>query len=165
MQTKKNIFKRRNPIGFLLFVWFCLFLSSCSVYKDVEMKEVLDVQFVSLGEKGLDAEIYMTIENPNWYKIKLTESHVSLYFEGKPLGEVLLAEPIVIPKKSVSTQIMKVHGDYDDLQGLFGNVLALIFKQSFQLEAKGYIQGKAMFVPKKVDINFQQAMSKKDLGF
>jgi LEA14-like dessication related protein len=145
MQNKKNIFKRRNPIGFLLFVSFCLVLSSCSVYKD--------------------AEIYMTIDNPNWYKIKLTESHVSLYFEGKPMGEVLLSEPIVIPKKSVSTQIMKVHGDYDDLQGLLGNVLALIFKQSFQVEAKGYIQGKAMFVAKKVDINFQQAMSKEDLGF
>ncbi|MEY3398695.1 MAG: hypothetical protein RL220_1289 [Bacteroidota bacterium] len=139
-------------------------LFSCKLYQDVEVVEVENIVFNEFGDKGAEAEVWLKISNPNGYKVLLTESAIDLYFEGRPMGEVLLLDKIEVPKKSQSTQVMKVEVQYDNLEELLGNVLVLLFKEEFQLEAKGYVKGKALFVAKKVDINFRETLSREDLG-
>jgi LEA14-like dessication related protein len=140
-------------------------LTSCAVYKEVEVKEVLNVEVTEFDQEGAECNVYLTIYNPNGYNIHLTESHVDLFFEGKPLGEVQLLEPVLIPKKSQSTVMMKCEAGYESMQLLMGNALSLLFKSEYQLEGKGYIRGKAMLISKKVPVSFSQKLTKKDLGF
>jgi LEA14-like dessication related protein len=147
-------------IGFVF-----LLLQGCSVYKEVEVKEVLDVKILEFTNEGADCEVFVTVYNPNGYKITLTDSYVDLFFEGKPLGHVQLTDNIVIPKLSQTTVKMKCIADSENLQAILGNVLALLFKTEFVLEGKGYIKGKAMFISKKVPIDFSEKLSKKDIGF
>ena len=137
---------------------------SCKLYKDVEVVEVENVVFNELGENGAEAEVWLKISNPNGYKVVLTESAIDLYFEGKEMGEVQLLDKMEVPKRSLSTQVMKVEVQYDNLEDMLGNLLVLLFKQEFQLEAKGYVKGKALFVAKKVDINFRETLTREDLG-
>jgi LEA14-like dessication related protein len=162
MKISSTHISKRWPLVATAFVFM---LSSCTVYKDVEVKQVVDVKLTEFGGNGVEAEVYLSISNPNWYKVTLTESHINLFFEGKPLGEVELQEPLEIPKQAVSTQVLKVQADMDNVQDLLGNVLQMLFKSEFKLEAKGYVQGKALFVAKKVPVEFKETLSREDLGF
>jgi hypothetical protein len=40
----------------------------------------------------------------------------------------------------------------------------LFFKQELKLEAKGYVQGKALFINKRIDVSVSEAIKKEDLG-
>lgn len=151
--------------SFFFLALVVLLLPSCSLYKQVEVQQILDVQVLSFDENGADCEIYMTINNPNSYKITLTDSQVDLFFEGSPLGKVVLTENLVLPKKSVTTLKLKCLADYESLQSIFSNALALLFKTDYVMEGKGYVKGKALLVSKKVPVNFKEKLSRSDLGF
>ena len=139
--------------------------SSCAVYKDVEVTEILDVRILEFDNDGAECEIFISIYNPNGYKITLTESHVDLLFEGKSLGEVQLMEKVVIPKKAQTTITMKCEAKYESMEALTGNLIALLFKTEYVMEGTGYIKGKAMFVSKNVPVQFKETLTKADLGF
>ncbi len=106
-------------------------LSSCTMYKDVEVKEVLDFKINEFRTDGADCEIFLTVYNPNGYKITLTESQINMMFEGKPLGEVHLKEKLVIPKKAQSTITLKCTAQFANLAELTGDLLSLLFKTEY----------------------------------
>jgi LEA14-like dessication related protein len=140
-------------------------LTSCTVYKDVEVKEVLDFKVIEFRSDGAECEIFLTVYNPNGYKITLTESQINMVFEGKPLGEVHLKEKLVIPKKSQSTISLKCTAQFASLSALTGDLLSLLFKTEYVMEGSGHIKGKALLVSKKVPITFKETLTKADLGF
>jgi LEA14-like dessication related protein len=158
-----TIFKR--PLRLLAVVFSIALFSSCKMYQEVSVNEVIDVKVNEFGQNGIKAEVYIQISNPNWYKLSLTESHIELFFEGKSIGEVQLAEKLVLPKKSVTTQTLKIDANYESIEAILANVLQLLFKSEFVLEGKGYVKGKAMFIAKKVPVEFKQQLTKDDLGF
>jgi LEA14-like dessication related protein len=141
------------------------FLSSCTVYKDVEVKEVLDFKVTEFRSDGAECEIFLTVLNPNGYKITLTESQINMVFEGKPLGEVHLKEKLVIPKKSQSTISLKCTAQFASLSELTGDLLSLLFKTEYVMEGSGHIKGRVMLMSKKVPITFKETLTKADLGF
>jgi LEA14-like dessication related protein len=126
--------------------------------------EVENVIFSEFDNEGAEAEVWLKIKNPNAYKVVLTDSNVDLFFEGTHLGKVQLVENMVVPKKSLSTQIMKVEVEYNNMESLMGNIFTLLFKENFLLEAKGQVTGKALFVSKKVAIDFKDTLTREELG-
>lgn len=151
-----------KKLFFLIAVVFTI--SSCSVYKEVEVKEVLDVQILSFNQEGAECEIYLTVENPNNYKITLTETHVDLVFEGRPLGEVKVLEKTVIPKMAQSTIKLKCLAKPENIQAIAGDIFTLMFKSEFTIEGKGYVRGKALMVSKTVPVEFKEKVLKEDFG-
>jgi LEA14-like dessication related protein len=150
------------------YLWLLLILTvtgaSCNLYKEVEVVEVLDVKMGEWTEDAVYADVYLQLKNPNWYKVKLTESHVQLYLDGKEIGIVELGEKLEIPKQSVTTQTMHIKADYDAMENVMGNVLSLLFKTKFVVEGKGYVKGRAFFVARKVPVEFKQDLTREDLG-
>lgn len=125
-----------------------------------------DVRITEFGNKGMQAEVDLQLDNPNWYKVVLTGSQVELFLDGKPLGTVQLQERMIVPRKSITTQTMKVEADYDQLKDLLAHVLRLVFKRDFVLEGKGYVKGRALFVARKVPVQFREQIAREDLlGF
>jgi LEA14-like dessication related protein len=147
------------------FAGLIMMLQSCAVYKEVEVKEILDINILEMNNDGADCEIFLNVENPNNYKITLTESEVDLFFESKFLGHVELVENLVLPKKSVSTVKMKCKADYESLQQVLGNVITLLFKTEYVMEGKGFVKGKALLVGKKFPVEFKEKISREDMGF
>jgi LEA14-like dessication related protein len=156
---------RRSVAGLLCLVMLVMTIPSCTVYKEVEVQEVLEVKVLEFDNDGADCEIYMTVSNPNGYKIRLTESEVDLYFEGKFLGRVELLEEMILPKKSVSTVKMKCLADYESLQSVMGNIITILFKSEYVMEGKGFVRGKALMVSKKFPVEFKEKITREDMGF
>jgi len=142
-----------------------LILNSCQIYKEVEVIEVLQVQITSFTTERLEAEVFFQVSNPNWYKLKMTDAKIDLMLEGKKIAEVVLVETLVIPKKMVSSMSMKIQSEKLDMQAIISSALSMLFKSSYELEGTGYVQGKAMFIGRKVPVAFKEKLAKEDLGF
>ena len=138
--------------------------SSCKMYQEVKVSDVQNVQFSEFSGDKLEAQIFFTIENPNWYDIKMKDSKIDVFLEGSFLGTIEQFDEILIPKKSSTVQILKMTSTPDALSNILGNALALFFKQELKLEAKGYVQGKALFINKRIDVSVSEAIKKEDLG-
>jgi len=149
----------------LLLGWFLFVLSSCNVYRDVQVNEVQEIIVGEISEEGMQVEVRMTIENPNWYNVVLKKSHVDVFLEGSKIGELVLNEKVTVPKKSTTTQVLVMDADYEKLQGIFGNILILLFKKEYILEAKGFVTGRGLIVTKKVKVDLKETLSREDLGF
>ncbi len=140
-------------------------LHSCTLYKEVEVKEVLDVNIANFSTDGVTGDVQISIINPNWYKVTLKECHINFTFEGKPLGSAELIDAVVIPKRTTSTQTFSIKANPEQLQIIMGNAISLLFKSEYLLEGKGYVKGKALLVAKKFPIDFKETLTKEDLGF
>ena len=150
-----------RPAIVLIIAWAFL---GCAPYKEVVVHEVTDIQFVSFGADGLDLHVWIDIENPNWYKIHLTESDIEVFLEGKSLGSITLNQALTIPRKSRSTQPLAIHSSMNSIDALLGNVFTLMFKEKFEVTGRGFVKGKAFFVVRKVDAGFRQFITREDLG-
>lgn len=138
---------------------------SCTMYKEVEVKEVLNVNIAAFSTDGVTGDVQISITNPNWYKITLKECHIDFMFEGKPLGSAELMSEVTIPKKTTSTQTFNIKANPDQLQAIMGNAISLLFKSEYALEGKGYVKGKALLVSKNFPVEFKEILTKEDLGF
>jgi LEA14-like dessication related protein len=151
-------------IRFVTVLLSALLLSSCSVYREVEVHEVTDIQLAEFGADGLDLTIWVDIENPNWYKVHLTQTEIEVFLEGKSLGTITLKETLTVPKKSRSVHPMAIHSSISSLDALLGNIFTLLFKEKFEVTGKGYVKGRAFFVVRKVDAGFRHFLTREDLG-
>ena len=139
----------------LLLVVVCA--HSCTLYNDVEVLEVQDVRVKEFSDKVIVAEVDLLIDNPNWYKVKLTKSEIDLAINGKDVGQMGLGEKLTIPKKTKSTHTVLIEADYEVLQTNFlQNFLTLLFNPEVKLKADGYITGRALFVSKKVPVLIEE---------
>ena len=138
--------------------------TSCKLYQEVK---VSDVQNVVLGEvttDGIEAQIYFEVENPNWYNMMLKESKIEIFIEGKYFGVIDQFEEISIPKKSKTTQALRMKTGPNAMDDLLANALKLFLKSDLKLEAKGYVIGKAMLMRKRIDISVTEQVSKEQFG-
>lgn len=149
---------------FALFPLLLLLGASCNLYKEVEMVEMIDMKVTEWSGENVRAEVYLQLKNPNWYKVRLTRSHVQLYLDGKEIGVVELSEALDIPPRSVTTHTMQLHADYEDIENVLGNMLNLLFKQKYVLEGKGYVRGRAFFIARKVPVAFREDLTREDIG-
>lgn len=149
-----------------LFALFALITNtSCNIYKDVKTEGIEEVQLGDITSDGVEATIFFTIENPNWYKITMKETNIDVYVEGAFFGTIDQYENIVVPKKSKATYKLRMKAKQEALDNLLGSALKLFFVNELKLEAKGYAKGRALFIGKKFDIQVVDAITKEQLGF
>ena len=150
---------------FGLIVLSVVLLTSCSMYKDVEIVEVKDFELVEYSEDLVQIDLELEVMNPNGYKVKLLSSDIDLSLNGEDLGKLRLKEQMVLPKKSTSVQTMKVLADYDAINdGIMENIMSLMFAQAIIIEAKGEVKGKALGIAKRVDVDVKEEVTLDDLG-
>lgn len=132
-------------------------MSSCNIYKDLEVSEVRDLRLTEMSREGVKAEIDVDIYNPNFYNVKLVKSDVDLFLNDKPVGKVLLSEKLVIEKKKEQLYTIVVYSDLEDLGSSFMEMLisAMLFKK-IHVKADGELRGKALFIGRNVGINVDQ---------
>lgn len=140
-------------------------LSACSLYDDVQVLQVLNVEVIEFSADVVHAAVEVEINNPNWYNIKLIDSDLDLFVNGKPMGHVTLVEEVQIPKKSISTQKVEVISDIKDAQtNLLQNAVSLLFKRTATFEIRGWVKAKGAMVAKKVPVQIEEEINIRDIG-
>jgi LEA14-like dessication related protein len=141
----KSYFTR---LSFLLTL--LLFLSSCSLFQDIQIKNVTDFA-PAFEDKQLLIKANISVQNDNLYAIKLKHSDLTIGIDDKTLGNITLAEKVVFKRKSDTTYPVKLKLSLAD--GALFIILRNTFKKEVTITIKGSIKGSALGIPKTITIN------------
>ena len=141
----KSYFTRLSSLLTIL-----LFLSSCSFFQDIEIKNVTDFAPV-FEDKQLLIKANVFVQNDNLYAIKLKQSDLIISIDDKTLGNVTLAEKVIFKRKSDESYPVKLKLNLAD--GALFTLLRNAFKKEVTITIKGTIKGSALGIPKTIAIN------------
>lgn len=140
-------------------------LSSCTLYKEIEVSEVKDVRFKGFDEKGIVAEVVVEITNPNAYKLKAQAGSIDVKLNGKPAGTVAFDQEYIIPKKSKETYTFVLKGAFTTNSGGFlDNLLNLLINRQATVVGNGYVEGRALGIKRKVDVVFTEEVDMRNMN-
>ena len=99
----------------------------------------------------------MKVKNPNNYDISIVSSDLDIIINGNPVGKANFAEKIKLPKKSEEVHRFVIESNFDKTgSGLLTTLASVLFTQSVKLSVKGDVTAKAMFVQKKIKVEFNE---------
>lgn len=145
---------------FLLGLFLSTALLSCGVFQDIEVGEVERIAIKDLGKNTLDIDLYIPVSNPNNFDVSLSKSDIDLWVNGYFMGQVELLTPVKVPKKSEGSQCISVRAHSDQI-ALFlkKEALKLLLNPVVEIEAKGYVKGKARLFSKKVPVSIKESLN------
>ncbi len=134
-----------------------LTLSACNLYKDIEVSEVRNVEIVGFGRDGVEAKVTVEIDNPNGYRLLAQRAEMDVKLNSKPAGVLQFNERFVIPRKSKETYTFTLTGAFaEESGGMLGSLLNILINRDVLLEGEGYVQGRGLFVRRKVPVVFKE---------
>jgi len=142
-----------------------LSFSSCSIYEEVEMLGVEGYSFQKMEDNQSQASIVFNINNPNFYSIKLKKSSFEVFLDDKKLGDAVMADEVVILKKTEGDYTLNLLLNDKDLRNAAMPLLAkALFKKNIKLIVKGKAKCKVFGVlGKKIDINESKTLNLSEL--
>lgn len=142
---------------FLTSIAVVLFLSSCTLFREVEMMGVQDIRVEEFSASGIRLQADLKLQNPNGYKVKMTRADLDLHANNKYIGKVKLDETLVLPRKFEGVQTVKFSVAQEKLSMDFlGQVFMIALTGRATLEIEGSVTGKGMGVAKKVPVKHKE---------
>ncbi len=140
---------------------FSFFLFSCKEYQEIKVSNIDNFRMKKLDMTGLEAEIDVTIDNPNAIAFKIFKSRCDVIYGGVKLGEARLARSIRIPGKSNKTHTFVLKGNFKDMA--LTDITKIISGKSGKLELNGTIKAGKLFYRKKYPLDKKQLVNMKSL--
>jgi LEA14-like dessication related protein len=144
---------------FYLFT-LALFTSSCVSFKPIEFQGIDALQMAEQTDTTAEVDLKVRIKNPNNFKLVIKKMELETYLNKKLIGKINQSEKIKVPKNSENSYDVRLKADMAQLQKLMPTIL---FSGTGLLNVKGKIKGRALWIPKTIEIDISQKVNKKDL--
>ena len=138
------------PLFLRLPLFLPLFLTGCLSYEEVTFKGITNVEVGKMDQSGVSARVTVTLDNPNTFRIHVSDPNVDLYLNEVYIGKAVLDSTIVLDKRSVKDYPVPLHATFDDhgTQAI-GAMLSAALTGKATLKAKGSIVGRAFLLRKR----------------
>jgi LEA14-like dessication related protein len=143
-----------------------LFLSSfngCFEYEDVDFNGVESFNIEDKNLNDMKFKVGLSINNPNPYNIKIKPSSLDIYVNDKYAGKARITNKLVIRKKEAGVYYTLISANGKDIMKAVGGSLKVLFGGNIKVRLKGKVKGGAYGVSKKIDVDFTESISAKDL--
>jgi len=131
----------------LLFV--PLMLTGCFSYDDIQVLNVKDVSYQELKGTTLKLSFVATVDNPNYYSVKVKNANMNLRLQDRVIGNVTQIDQIEI--KGRTKKDYKIHISVE-IKDMLSSVLSLsrvLMNDPSSLNLSGTVQAKTFFTPTK----------------
>ena len=108
-------------------------------------------------------KVGLSINNPNPYNIKIKPSSLDIYVNDKYAGKARITNKLVIRKKEAGVYYTLISANGKDIMKAVGGSLKVLFGGNIKVRLKGKVKGGAYGVSKKIDVDFTESISAKDL--
>ena len=127
-----------------------LLLTGCLSYEEVTFKGGTDVEVSKLDQSGVAARVSVTLDNPNTFRIHVSDPNVDLFLNEVYIGKAVLDSNIVLDRKSVKDYTVPLRATFDNhgTQAM-GAMLTAALTGKATLKAKGSIVGRAFLLRKR----------------
>lgn len=136
-----------------------IILSSCNVYKSVDIGSIENVNFKGMVDNKISLELQVPVTNPNGYKIKIKEMDLDVTINGKYLGKMKNADEIIIPAKSSDIQIFPVDIHVKNILTSMSSLYKIRKSKSFEMQIEGTIKVKALLNSKTIKVSEKQSVT------
>ena len=137
----------------ILFLIF-LFLISCGTsIKQIEVKEISDVQFMGIEDNQIILKSELNLYNPNNKNLRASQVYSKIYFNTKFFGEFENLDKIILKKNNPTKVNCLIKINTDALS------LSMIYMSQFDLNFDGFV--KINFPKKKFKFNLDYQLDSK----
>ncbi len=126
-------------------------LNSCKDFKEINVTNIENFQVKKLTKEGIEAEVKVTINNPNPIGFSVFRSKCDVYYGGVHLGKAKLSKRVKVGPNSNSEHIFKLNGKFKDMS--FDLLGTLLSGRAQNLELKGYLKAGKIFYWKKFPLD------------
>lgn len=131
-----------------------MLFAECKLYKPVETGDIEKITVDKVSLEGVNLNVFLNIENPNPYKIKIKKYYFDISLENKKIGEISSENRIVIPKKSTGAYKFPLNIKFKEmLMPAIISVIKIFSKREINVSAKGIIKAKALIFSKTIEID------------
>ncbi|WMJ71759.1 LEA type 2 family protein [Cytophagaceae bacterium ABcell3] len=141
------------------------FLFACQPLKPVEFREVEYVQLEKLSRGKANVEVAIKLHNPNKRKFTVTDHHLDVLLNNKPIGNILNEGKVVIPAKSDTTYILHAEADLGNITKNLPMLIGIFAKGEADLTLKGDIKVKSMIFSKTIPVETTEKINAESLNF
>ncbi len=146
----------------IYFAILTLVLLACAPFKEPVFKSFDGMEGLKMDGKNINFTLKGTIENPNWYALKVKPSMVELTIDGKKFANVYLDEKMKIKGKKSTALVAPMHAELED--GAMMRMMGMALKDSIRLNLAGDVKGGVFFIYKKFPVNITRSVSPKGLN-
>ncbi|MCC6690979.1 MAG: LEA type 2 family protein [Bacteroidia bacterium] len=151
---------RGASIKFIQIIFFAvtLLFTSCGEWKDVKITKVNRMRVAKLDKNGIDAEIDVTINNPNKIGFTIFKSKVDVKMNDVSVGTARLKKKIKVKADEEAAYTFVIHGKFDNIIANGGvlNILSSLMSNSASVNLKGNVWVGKLFPVKKFPIDNKQ---------
>lgn len=135
---------------------FLLVFTGCSSYKEIQCTAVKGFKVNKISTEGIEAQVMLSIKNPNRMGFTLYPSEFEIKYSGIYLGKAKLAEKVHIHKQAEETYSFAINNDFKDVKLM--DVLKLLGSINFSntVEVKGELKVGKFFIKKTVPVNLSE---------
>jgi LEA14-like dessication related protein len=141
---------------------FLLLLSSCVSFKNPEFKSMDGYTFDGIEGNQVKFTVKATVYNPNFYTLKVKPSKVNVYADNQLYGILNLTKTQKMKRKKDTK--LEVPMRFDMADGAMMGMMLLMRKDKVNLKLDGKVKGGVYFFSKKFPVNYERAISPKELG-
>lgn len=155
--------KLTSGIRFPFYVLFLLscafFISSCKNFKELECTAVKGFKVSKINTEGIDAEILLSIKNPNAVGFSIYKSEFDIKYSGVYLGKAKLLKNVRIHANKEETYSFNIKNDFKDVNLM--DVMKLLSGATFKnmVEVKGDLKVGKLYLKKKIPVDLKEKLS------
>lgn len=141
-------------------IWAAAALTSCSTFKEVELKGITGAELIRMDGKSMAMRIDAVVENPNGFRIAVEEPDVDLFINDRFIGKAQLDSALVLEKRSSMVYPVYLH---TDISGgpLLGMLIMGAMQGEMKVAAKGTVAGRSGSFSRRFPFELEQVV---DLG-
>jgi len=128
------------------------FLTGCSNYEEIRIIKVKDVSYEELRGGMLRLAITATIDNPNLFKVKITNANMELRLQDRVLGNVSQIEKIELLGRTQKDYTMRISIEMKDLMSNAINIYRLFMNDPRDLNLSGTVDVRSFLYSKTFNV-------------
>ncbi len=160
-KNKKRLIRFSTVRGILFIIPLLTFMS-CAPFKEPIFKSFDGQEGFSMNEGKIIFTLKGTIENPNWYALKVKPSMLEVTIDGKKFANLYLDEKMKIKGKQTVSLSAPMHAELEE--GAMMRMMGMALKDSIRLNLAGDVKGGVFFIYKKFPVNITRSVSPKGLN-
>ncbi|MEA3450734.1 MAG: LEA type 2 family protein [Bacteroidota bacterium] len=147
----------KNIAKIIIFLLITTITFSC--YKQVEFTEFESADFDMKKNKG-KIILYIKMNNPNFYKVKIVETDLRIYLNDKYLGDVKDINQIILPVRNETIVEIPLQITLMNIFFNAGNISDFFLdSKDLKIKIEGDVVGKTIFGRKKMEVNHEKNIS------
>ncbi len=137
-----------------------LLSSGCTRIEEVEVGDIKNFELIRFTGSGIEFEMDVPVENPNRYRVRVTEADLDIFYDGINLGNIANPRNIAIPGRSSGVYSLTGTLYLESLTGGSSSLMSIFFQKSADIEIKGslkmraFLYSRTFYVSETIRIDF-----------